>query len=155
MLLDEPANGLDPEGILWVRTFLRYLAGQGRTVFVSSHLLAEMALTADELVVIGRGELIAHTTVADFIARFAGAHVLVRSPERARLAALVRGAGAAVEEDSDALRVTGADTAAIGELAARNGIVLHELSPQTASLEEAFLDVTRGAQEYAAEVPGG
>jgi ABC-2 type transport system ATP-binding protein len=151
LLLDEPANGLDPEGILWVRTFLQYLARQGRTILVSSHLLAEMSLTAEDLVVIGRGELIAATTVHEFVQRFAGGHVAVRSPQLPALAELLRRDGATVEEADGELHVTGAEAAGIGELAAANGIVLHELSPRTASLEEAFLEVTRGVQEYVAE----
>jgi len=156
LLLDEPANGLDPEGILWVRKLLKYLADQGRTVFVSSHLLAEMSLMADALVVIGRGRLIAASPVQDFITRFAGAFVSVRSPTSGALAGLLRPHGATVETAPDgALRVTGLDPAAIGQLAAAHGIVLHELAPQSASLEEAFLEVTRDAQEYAGGVPRG
>jgi ABC-2 type transport system ATP-binding protein len=154
LLLDEPANGLDPEGIVWVRTFLRYLARQGRTIFVSSHLLAEMAQTADDLVVIGRGRLIAATTVGEFVNRFAGGHVAVRSPQAGALAALVRSAGATVATADDGeLAVTGLDAAAIGELAAHNGVVLHELANRTASLEEAFMEVTRDEVEYAAWAP--
>jgi ABC-2 type transport system ATP-binding protein len=156
LLLDEPANGLDPEGMLWVRNLLKYLAGQGRTIFVSSHLLAEMSLIADALVVIGRGRLIAASSVPDFIARFAGAYVSVRSPSSGALAEVLRGEGATVEGQPDgALHVTGLAAAAIGELAAARGFVLHELAPQSASLEEAFLEVTREAQEYAGGVPRG
>jgi ABC-2 type transport system ATP-binding protein len=149
LLLDEPANGLDPEGILWVRTFLRYLAGEGRTVFVSSHQLAEMALTAEALVVIGRGRLIAASTVDEFIARFADSYVSVRSPNGPELAGKLRQRGATLALAGDgSLQVRGVDAASIGEMAARYGFVLHELAPRTASLEEAFLDVTRDAQEY-------
>jgi ABC-2 type transport system ATP-binding protein len=156
LLLDEPANGLDPEGILWVRNFLKYLAGQGRTVFVSSHLLAEMSLIAEALVVIGRGRLIAACSVQEFIDRYAGSYVSVRSPDAGALADWVRQTGATVEVDDDgALHVVGMDAPAIGELAAVHRIVLHELAPRTASLEEAFLDVTRDEQEYAGEVPHG
>jgi ABC-2 type transport system ATP-binding protein len=156
LLLDEPANGLDPEGILWVRNLLKYLAGQGRTIFVSSHLLAEMSLIADALVVIGRGRLIASCPVQEFIARFAGTFVSVRSPAAATLAELLRRQGATVTVDGGgALHVTGIEAPAIGELAVVNGIVLHELAPQSASLEEAFLEVTREAQEYAGGVPRG
>jgi ABC-2 type transport system ATP-binding protein len=156
LLLDEPANGLDPEGIQWVRNLLKYLAGQGRTIFVSSHLLAEMSLIADALVVIGRGRLIAACSVPEFIARFAGSYVSVRSPAAAGLADLLRGQGATVAVEGDgALHVTGMAAAAIGDLAAANRIVLHELAPRTASLEEAFLEVTREAQEYAGGVPHG
>jgi len=156
LLLDEPANGLDPEGILWVRNLLKYLAGQGRTIFVSSHLLAEMSLIADALVVIGRGRLIAASSVPDFIARFAGTFVSVRSPAAAALVEVLRRHGATVEEQDDgALHATGLAAAAIGELAAGGGFVLHELAPQSASLEEAFLEVTREAQEFAGGVPRG
>jgi ABC-2 type transport system ATP-binding protein len=145
LLLDEPANGLDPEGILWVRKLLRYLADQGRTILVSSHLLAEMSLMADALVVIGRGHLIAASSVAEFITRFARTYVSVRSPAVAALADLLRREGAVVEaDDGGALHVTGLGAPAIGELA-----------PQSASLEEAFFEVTREAQEYAGGVPRG
>jgi len=156
LLLDEPANGLDPEGIQWVRNLLTYLAGHGRTIFVSSHLLAEMALIADALVVIGRGRLIAACSVPEFIARFAGGFVSVRSPSAEALAGVLRRQGAAVETDGEgALHVTGIDAAAVGELAAANGVVLHELANCSASLEEAFLEVTRSDQEFAGEVPRG
>jgi ABC-2 type transport system ATP-binding protein len=156
LLLDEPANGLDPEGILWVRNFLKYLAGEGRTVFVSSHLLAEMSLIAEALVVIGRGRLIAACSVQEFIDRFAGSYVSVRSPDATALAALLAQQGAKVEPGDDgALHVTGTDARAIGELAAAHHLVLHELAPRTASLEEAFLEVTRDEQEYAGETPHG
>jgi ABC-2 type transport system ATP-binding protein len=156
LLLDEPANGLDPEGILWVRNFLKYLAGEGRTVFVSSHLLAEMSLIAEALVVIGRGRLIAACSVQEFIDRFAGSYVSVRSPDATALADLLAQHGAKVEPGDDgALHVTGTDARAIGELAAAHHLVLHELAPRTASLEEAFLEVTRDEQEYAGEMPHG
>ncbi len=154
ILLDEPANGLDPEGIQWVRAFLKALAGQGRTVFVSSHLLAEMALMADDLVVIGRGALLAQTTVEEFVGRSTESWVVVRSPDADRLAPLLAAEGARVEAEGDgALRVHGADTAAVGELAFRHGVVLHELARHTGSLEEAFLQATAGAQEFRADVP--
>jgi ABC-2 type transport system ATP-binding protein len=152
LLYDEPANGLDPEGILWIRTFMRYLASQGRTVLVSSHLLAEMALTADELVVIGRGQLISQGTVQAFVDAAAGTWVHVRSPQASSLAALVGqlpGATARMNADGS-LDVFGAESASVGELAARAGTVLHELSNHQASLEEAFLEATRDAQEYRA-----
>jgi ABC-2 type transport system ATP-binding protein len=154
MLFDEPANGLDPEGIQWIRQFMKHLASQGRTVLVSSHLLAEMSLTADDLVVIGRGQLIAQGSVADFVSRTAGSWVSVRSPEVARLAALLSAEGAKVETAADrSLTVHGAEAAAIGELAARNGIVLHELAPRQGSLEEAFLEATRETQEFRTGMP--
>ncbi len=144
LLFDEPVNGLDPEGIRWIRTLMRKLAGQGRTVFVSSHLLAEMANTADHLVVIGRGRLIAATTMADFLSR--AEVVRVRSPQADRLAALLPGA----RRDGDALLIEGHSTEQVGELAAANGIVLHELSARRASLEEAYMDLTDQAVQYRA-----
>lgn len=156
LLFDEPANGLDPEGILWIRTFMQYLAGQGRTVLVSSHLLAEMALTATDLVVIGRGALISQGTVQSFVDHAAGTWVHVRSPQVTQLASLLTQQGATVRPHPDgAIDVVGPDAAAIGELAARAGVVLHELSPRQASLEEAFLEATRDAQEYQAQTMGG
>jgi ABC-2 type transport system ATP-binding protein len=146
LILDEPANGLDPHGIQWLRDVLRKLAGEGRTVFVSSHLLSEMALMADRLVVIGRGRMIYHGEVDGFVREFTGSTVLVRTPEAGRLAAVL---GAAAEPDGDgALRVTGLDAAAVGEAAFRAGIVLHELTTRTASLEAAFMTATGGAEEY-------
>ena len=154
LLFDEPANGLDPEGILWIRTFMRYLAGEGRTVLVSSHLLAEMALTADDLVVIGRGELISQGTVQQFVDAAAGTWVHVSSPQAAELAALLTREGATVRTNPDGtIDVVGPDASHVGELAARSAVVLHELSPRQASLEEAFLEATRDAQEYQAGGP--
>jgi ABC-2 type transport system ATP-binding protein len=150
LLFDEPVNGLDPEGIRWVRTLMRTLAAEGRTVFVSSHLLAEMANTADRLVVIGRGKLIASTTVAEFVAGSNASAVRVRSPQLDTLGGLLSGAGieATAEPDGSALSVRGAAIEVIGDLAARNGITLHELSTQRASLEEAYLKLTDDAVEY-------
>jgi len=153
LVLDEPANGLDPEGIQWIRTFLRYLAGQGRTIFVSSHLLAEMAQMAEDLVVIGRGRLIAQATVEEFVQRFTAAWVRVRSPEMARLSEALRAAGAtvsSVDGDADALRVEGIDAARAGDVAFAAGVPLHELVDERASLEEAFLEVTRDALQFKA-----
>ncbi|QNJ94267.1 ATP-binding cassette domain-containing protein [Mycolicibacterium fluoranthenivorans] len=148
LLFDEPVNGLDPEGIRWVRTFMRSLADEGRTVFVSSHLLAEMANTADRLVVIGRGRLIAATSMDEFLASAADA--LVRSPQADRLAAVLTAEGISVTWDGGALRVGGATLERIGELAARHGLTLHELTAVRASLEEAYLSRTDGATEYRA-----
>ena len=150
LLFDEPVNGLDPEGIRWVRTLMRTLAAEGRTVFVSSHLLAEMANTADRLVVIGRGKLIASTTVAEFVAGSDAGTVRVRSPQLDTLGGLLSGAGieATAEPDGAALSVRGAAIEVIGDLAARNGITLHELSTQRASLEEAYLKLTDDDVEY-------
>ena len=149
LLLDEPVNGLDPEGILWIRTLLRRLAAEGRAVFVSSHLMSEMALTAEHLIVVGKGRLIADTSVAEFVQQSSGAHVRARSPEAARLADLLAGEGALVDTDPDgALSIGGADAVAVGELAARHGIVLHELVAQNASLEEAFMELTRDSLQF-------
>jgi ABC-2 type transport system ATP-binding protein len=149
LLFDEPVNGLDPDGIIWVRNLLRRLAADGRTVFVSSHLISELALSAERLVVIGKGRLIAETSVAELVAASPGRYVRVRSPQQADLLGALREAGAAVRrEDDGALAVTGLDADVIAELAARRRVVLHELSPQSASLEEAFLELTHGALEY-------
>ncbi|MGK2865697.1 MAG: ABC transporter ATP-binding protein [Mycobacterium sp.] len=144
LLFDEPVNGLDPEGIRWIRTLMRGMAAEGRTVFVSSHLLAEMANTADRLVVIGRGRLIAATSMAEFLSQ--SGTVRVRSPELDRLAALVPEA----RRDGPALLIDGSSTEQIGDLAAANGIVLHELSAQGPSLEEAYMNLTDGAVQYRA-----
>ncbi len=155
LLLDEPVNGLDPEGIQWVRGLLRSLAAEGRTVFVSSHLMSEMSQTADHLVVIGRGRLIADASVADVIGSASANHVRVVSPQAAALANLIEtnGASATVEGD-DALTVTGLQCREVGELAAGAGITLHELSPQQASLEEAFMEMTRDSAEFLGEAHG-
>jgi ABC-2 type transport system ATP-binding protein len=148
-LFDEPVNGLDPEGILWVRNFMRYLASQGRAVLVSSHLLSEMANTADNLVVIGQGRLISQGTVSDFVAANVDEWVSVRSPQASALAAAVQSAGGQVRYDGPtALGITHLDTATVGEIAARNNIVLHELMTKQASLEEAYLQATAGSAEY-------
>jgi len=150
LLVDEPVNGLDPEGIHWVRTLMRSLAAEGRTVFVSSHLLSEMANTADHLVVIGRGRLIAATTVAEFVARSGSATVRVRSPQLDTLRGVLTAAGLAVHADGAALTVPDATCEAVGELAARHGITLHELTAQQVSLEQAYLSSTDDATEYRA-----
>jgi ABC-2 type transport system ATP-binding protein len=150
LLFDEPVNGLDPEGIRWVRTLMRTLAGEGRTVFVSSHLLAEMSNTADRLVVIGRGKLIASTTVTDFVGR--ADSVRVRSPQLDRLREVLTEAGVEVADDqaATALLVRGAASEVVGDLAARNGITLHELSSQQLSLEDAYMKLTDDAVQYRA-----
>lgn len=149
LVLDEPVNGLDPEGIVWVRNLLTYLAGQGRTVFVSSHLMNEMAVTAEHLIVIGRGRLIADCATDEFIARSLKRSVLVKSPDAARLSALLTAEGGLVTADNgQALTVGGLPAPRIGELAARAGLVLHELTPQLASLEEAFMELTRDSVAY-------
>ncbi len=153
LLFDEPVNGLDPEGIRWVRNLLKGLAAEGRTVFVSSHLMSEMALTADHLVVIGRGRLIADLPVQEFIAQSSRQYVRARSPEPARLAELLRSAGATVVAETDgSLTVTGLAMADVGEVAARNQVVLHELSPQAGSLEDAFMELTNASVEYRGDV---
>ena len=152
LLLDEPVNGLDPEGIIWVRTLLKALAAEGRAILVSSHLMAEMALTADHLVVIGRGRLIADTTVAEFVEQAGQRAVLVRTPDGRGLRAALEQHGADVSVGDDgALLVTGVEAPAIGQAAADTGTVLHELTPQRASLEEAFMELTRDSVEYHAE----
>ncbi len=149
LMFDEPVNGLDPEGIHWIRTLMKSLAAEGRTVFVSSHLMSEMALTADHLVVIGQGRLLADTSMADFIARNSRAYVRIRTPEGERLLDVLHGAGVpAVRSAGGALEVDGTGAERIGELAARHQVVLHELSPQQASLEEAFMRLTAESVEY-------
>ncbi len=149
LVLDEPVNGLDPEGIVWVRNLMKYLAGQGRTVLVSSHLMNEMAVSAEQLIVIGRGRLIADCSTDQFIARSSERSVLVKSPDAARLAELITAEGGLVKADNgQALTVGGLPAPRIGELAAREGLVLHELTPQLASLEEAFMELTRDSVEY-------
>jgi ABC-2 type transport system ATP-binding protein len=149
LLLDEPINGLDPEGIHWVRTLLRGLAAEGRTVFVSSHLMSEMALTADHLIVVGRGRLIADMSVDEFVRRASGNLVRVRSPETSRLVDFVAGPGVSVTSpEPGLLEVTGLTPQQVGEIAAAHGIVLHELTPLHASLEEAFMDLTRNEFEF-------
>ncbi len=166
LMLDEPVNGLDPEGIRWVRTFMRQLASEGRTIFVSSHLMSEMAVTADHLIVIGRGRLIAASSTQEFIERSSERSVLVRSPEADRLAGLIEAEGgktrpgAAAEPDAaPQIVITNLEAPRIGELAASGGIVLHELTPQLASLEEAFMELTADSVEFgptgADPVPSG
>jgi len=154
LLFDEPVNGLDPEGIVWIRNLMRALAGEGRTVFVSSHLMSEMALTADHLIVIGRGKLIAAASVTEFINASAQNSVRVRTPDTVQLVALVRAEGGVVDVDGDgALRVTGLGCPVIGELAAAHAVVLHELVAQAPSLEEAFMELTHSSVDYHADDP--
>ncbi|MET8667431.1 ABC transporter ATP-binding protein [Streptomyces tendae] len=149
LMFDEPVNGLDPEGIHWIRNLMKTLASQGRTVFVSSHLMSEMALTADHLVVIGQGRLLADTSMAEFIAENSRSYVRIRTPQREQLLDALHGAGVPVVEAADGvLEVDGDKSEAVGELAARQQIVLHELSPQRASLEEAFMQLTAESVEY-------
>ncbi|MFI9236566.1 ATP-binding cassette domain-containing protein [Streptomyces cinnamoneus] len=151
LILDEPANGLDPEGVRWIRTLLKKLAAEGRTVFVSSHLMSEMAITADHLIVIGRGRLLADTSMAGFIADNCRPSVRIRTPQPGLLRAALEEAGLhAVREVDGTMTVEEADTAAIGRIAADRGITLDELSAQQSSLEEAFLRLTSHAAEYRA-----
>ncbi len=149
LLFDEPVNGLDPEGIRWVRTLMRDLAAEGRTVFVSSHLMSEMALTADHLLVIGRGRILADTDMADFIARNSAGHVRVRSPHAAELAASLNAHGYGVEPVGDGeLAVTGATAEQVGVVAGTDGLFVYELHAVEASLEEAFMRLTADSVEY-------
>ncbi len=151
IILDEPANGLDPEGIRWIRDVLTHLASEGRTVLVSSHQLSEIALMASDLVVIGQGRLIEQGTVNEFIERHADRWVRVKGPGIKKLSRALTSAGGEIfnsENASDVLDVRGLSCEAVGEMAAAGNLVLHELSPQTGSLEDAFLKVTAAAQEF-------
>ncbi|MDR2986874.1 MAG: hypothetical protein LBV34_18760, partial [Nocardiopsaceae bacterium] len=170
VMLDEPVNGLDPEGVLWVRNLMKFLAGQGRTILVSSHLMNEMAVTADHLIVIGKGKLIAAASTADVIARGTEKSVKVRTPDGQKLTELITAAGGEVSagtdeaskarlgagqpgeeeqpSDSELLTVKNMEAPHIGELAASASLVLHELTPQLASLEEVFMDLTAGSLEF-------
>ena len=156
LILDEPVNGLDPEGILWIRNLLKYFASQGRTVFISSHLMNEMAVTADHLIVIGRGKLVADCTTQEFIEGHSEHTVLVKSPDSVKLRAAVIAAGGRATEatDDDEFTVRDLPAQRIGELAAHDGCVLYQLATQQASLEEAFMELTRDSTEYGApDVP--
>ena len=156
LMFDEPVNGLDPEGILWIRNLMKALAAEGRTVFVSSHLMSEMENTADHLIVIGRGRLIADGSVADFIAANSQQSVRVRTPQRDQLASLAAAAGASVRDDeTGALVLLGLTPRQVGDLAFENGIRLHELAPAQASLEEAFMELTASSVEFHAGMPMG
>jgi ABC-2 type transport system ATP-binding protein len=150
VVLDEPANGLDPEGILWIRNLLKGLAAEGRTVFLSSHVMSEIAQTAEHLVVIGRGRLIADTSVAEILAQAShGSGVRVRTPQATELRDALAGPDVVVTaSEREVLEVRGLSSAQIGEAAARGGFVLHELTPQSASLEDAFMGLTGEAVEY-------
>ncbi|WP_327288650.1 ABC transporter ATP-binding protein [Streptomyces sp. NBC_01198] len=149
LMFDEPVNGLDPEGIHWIRNLMKGLAAQGRTVFVSSHLMSEMALTAEHLIVIGRGRLLADTSMADFIEKNSRSYVRLRTPQPERLKDVLSAAGHTVVTTGDgAFEITGTDAAELGDLAAQHQLVLHELSPQRASLEEAFMQLTAESVEY-------
>jgi ABC-2 type transport system ATP-binding protein len=149
VILDEPSNGLDPEGILWIRNLLKDLASQGRTVFLSSHLMSEMAMTAEQVVVIGRGRLIADTSVADFVAQAsAGGAVRVCTPQADELRGALSRPGVTISGQAGVLEVHGLSSGQIGEVAARERIVLHELTPLKASLEEAYMALTGESVEY-------
>ncbi|MFF2543825.1 ABC transporter ATP-binding protein [Kitasatospora sp. NPDC058063] len=156
VMFDEPVNGLDPEGILWIRNLMKRLAAEGRTVFVSSHLMSEMAVTADHLVVIGRGRLLADLPMPEFIRRNSRSAVRLRTPEPERLLDVLTEAGLRPEPGPDgSYEVVNGDIARLGELFAGHGVVLHELSPQQASLEEAFMQMTADSVEYhAGDGPG-
>ncbi len=156
LILDEPVNGLDLDGIRWVRALLRRCAGEGRTVVVSSHLMSEMDQTADEVLVLGRGRLLAHGSVTEVTRAGTGTHVRVASPRADELAALLRIAGAAVVPAADAdgtLLVTGLAVRAVGDLAAEHGIALHELAERRASLEDAFVELTGDCLDYQGRSP--
>ncbi|HLS26338.1 MAG TPA: ATP-binding cassette domain-containing protein [Beutenbergiaceae bacterium] len=149
LILDEPVNGLDPEGVRWVRTMMRELADQGRTVFLSSHLMSEMAITADDLIIIGRGRIIAAGTLQEVIDSVTGTSVRVRSPQAGELAELLAGKDVTIESlEPGLMEVDGLSAAHIGEAAARAGVVLHELSPRNSSLEEAYLRLTAQDVEF-------
>jgi ABC-2 type transport system ATP-binding protein len=148
LIFDEPVNGLDPDGILWIRGFMKSLAAEGRTVLVSSHLMSEMALTADHLIVIGRGRLLADASTREFLDARSARRVHVRSPQLTELARLLDRRGAAIVENDGALEIQGIGRDAIGDLAAANHLVIHELREERASLEEAFMAMTHESLEY-------
>ncbi len=155
LILDEPSNGLDPQGIQWLREFLRFLASQGRTVFVSSHLLSEMQLLADHVVVIGAGKLLADCTTAEFVARGSKAWIVLRSPSYGSVVDVLRSRGWSVEAQPDgSLHITGAELAAVGDAAHSAGVVIHELAQHRSSLEEAFIELTSDSQQYKTTLPG-
>ena len=149
LFFDEPANGLDPDGIVWLRGFVRSLAAEGRAVLVSSHLMSQLEGTADRLVVIGRGRLIALTGVAELLASAAGGSVTLRTPRVRDVMRLLAAAGATVTTDGpNVLHVSGLDAARIADLTAERGLALHELTPQRATLEQAYMQLTRDSVEF-------
>ena len=154
VVLDEPVNGLDPEGIRWVRTFARQLADEGRTVFISSHLMSEMALMADHLLVIGRGTILADCSMTEFMSDHAASYVRVKAPALGDAANLLRGRGLEVSRVDDEIRVTGLDAAAIGDTLFKHGLAVHELTLVRSSLEDAFMTLTADSVEYHAVVEG-
>jgi ABC-2 type transport system ATP-binding protein len=152
LMFDEPVNGLDPEGILWIRNLMKRLAAEGRTVFVSSHLMSEMENTADHLIVIGRGKLIADCPMAEFIARSSRRTVWVRTPDPARLTRVITAAGGTVGDEGDGrLVVSGLSRERVGDLAFENTVRLHELAAAQASLEQAFMELTGASVEFRAD----
>jgi ABC-2 type transport system ATP-binding protein len=155
LILDEPSNGLDPEGIKWLRSLLQHLAGEGRSVFVSSHLLQEMAVLADELVVIGRGKMLANGAVADFISHSGLGTVEVRTPDRATLAPALEALGATIVQQGDSLVVSGVTAEQVGEAAHAAGVRLHQLATRQATLEEAFLEATGLSEKFRGGQVGG
>ncbi len=155
LIFDEPVNGLDPEGILWIRNFMQMLATEGRTVFVSSHLMSEMALTAQHLIVIGRGRLLADASTQEFIAQNSAGLVRVRTPHVEKLLDALDRGGFKARRNDGFIEVEGASTDQVGDIAAEDRVTLHELYAQRSSLEEAFMEMTRDSVEYHAEVPAG
>ncbi|MBE4718268.1 ABC transporter ATP-binding protein [Pseudarthrobacter sp. AB1] len=156
LILDEPVNGLDPEGVLWVRNLVRYLAGEGKTVFLSSHLMSEMAQTADHLIVIGRGKIIADAPVQDIIAGTRQVKTLVRTSAATQLSALLSGDGVTVDQGQpETLEVTGLDARQIAQVALDNRVLVYELTPQQSSLEDAYFDLTKDEVEYHSHLTGG
>jgi len=156
LILDEPVNGLDPEGVLWVRNLVRYLANEGKTIFLSSHLMSEMAQTADHLIVIGRGRIIADAPVKEIIAGTRQARTLVRTSSALQLSALLAGDGVTVDQsEPETLEVSGMDSRRIAQVALDNGVLLYELTPQLSSLEDAYFDLTKDEVEYHSHLTGG
>jgi len=154
LILDEPVNGLDPDGVLWVRNLVRSLAAEGRTVFLSSHLMSEMALTADHLIVLGRGSIIADAPIAEILAAASGSSVKLRSPQATALAQVLAAPGITITASGDdSLTIAGLTAAEVGEAAARNAIPLHELTPGSASLEQAYMQLTENDVEYQTLAP--
>lgn len=154
LILDEPANGLDPEGIAWLREFIKNYADQGNAVFVSSHLLSEMSQMADNIVVIGKGKLIADTSMAELLSNNGGSGVFVRSPKLVQLERILNGRKATVSKLDNGLKVSGLTTDQIGKLAFESGVPIYELAQHAVSLEDVFLELTAGSEEYVAKTEG-
>ena len=153
LLFDEPVNGLDPEGILWIRELMKRLAGEGRTVFVSSHLMSEMALTAEHLIVIGQGRLLADTSVEDFIDRNSRSYIHIRTPEPEKMRDLLAAEGIRVDDGPDGvIEAVGTTLETVGSLASKNQVTVYEISPRTASLEEAFMQLTADSVDFRADL---